>query len=93
MHEADKLWEYAVLVTNVAYPLESIAQLYRDRADAENAFDELKNQWGLGGFTPQDIKRCQTVARACGRVQLVELVLPGRQREADGPYEKSARHR
>jgi hypothetical protein len=21
-------------------------QLYRDRADAENGFDELKNQWG-----------------------------------------------
>jgi len=50
------------------YPLESIGQLYRDRADAENAFDELKNQWGLGGFTTQDINRCQTVARACALV-------------------------
>jgi hypothetical protein len=57
-----------MLVTDVAYPLESIAQLYRDRADAENAFDELKNQWGLGGFTTQDISRCQTVARACALV-------------------------
>lgn len=47
VHEADRLWEYAVLVTDVAYPLESIAQLYRDRADAENALDELKNQGGL----------------------------------------------
>jgi hypothetical protein len=63
-----RLWEYAVLVTDVAYPLESIGQLYRDRADAENAFDELKNQWGLGGFTTQDINRCQTVARACALV-------------------------
>ena len=35
-------------------------QLYRDRADAENAFDELKNQWALGGFTTQDMNRCQT---------------------------------
>jgi hypothetical protein len=68
VHEGDKLWEYAVLVTDVAYPLESIGQLYRDRADAENAFDELKNQWGLGGFTTQDINRCQTVARACALV-------------------------
>lgn len=68
MHEADKLWEYAVFVTDVAFPLESIAQLYRDRADAENAFDELKNQWGLGGFTTQDINRCQTVARSCALV-------------------------
>jgi hypothetical protein len=59
-----ELWEYAVLVTNSSYPLESMAQLYRDRADAENGFDELKNQWGWGGFTTQDIERCQTSARA-----------------------------
>jgi hypothetical protein len=68
VHEGERLWEYAVLVTDVAYPLQAIAQLYRDRADAENAFDELKNQWGLGGFTTQDINRCQTVARACALV-------------------------
>ncbi len=59
-----ELWEYAVLVTKSSYPLESMAQLYRDRADAENGFDELKNQWGWGGFTTQDIERCQTSARA-----------------------------
>jgi hypothetical protein len=59
-----QLWEYAVLVTNSSYALESMAQLYRDRADAENGFDELKNQWGWGGFTTQDIERCQTSARA-----------------------------
>lgn len=57
-----------MLVTDVAYLLESIAQLYRDRSDAENAFDELKNRWGLGGFTTQDINRCQTVVRACALV-------------------------
>jgi hypothetical protein len=68
VHEGDRLWEYAVLVTDVEYPLESMGQLYRDRADAENAFDELKNQWGLGGFTTQDINRCQTVARVCALV-------------------------
>ena len=59
-----ELWEYAVLVTNSGYSLESMAQLYRERADAENGFDELKNQWGGGGFTTQDIERCQTSARA-----------------------------
>jgi hypothetical protein len=59
-----ELWEYAVLVTNSSYPLDAMAQLYRDRADAENGFDELKNQWGWGGFTTQDIERCQTSARA-----------------------------
>ena len=56
------------MLLDVACQLESIAQLYRVRADAENAFDELKNQWGLGGFTTQDINRCQTVARACALV-------------------------
>jgi hypothetical protein len=59
-----EIWEYAVLVTNSAYPLDAMAQLYRDRADAENGFDELKNQWGWGGFTTQDIERCQSSARA-----------------------------
>ncbi len=68
MHEGDRLWEYAVFVTDLDCPLEAIGQLYRDRADAENAFDELKNQWGLGGFTTQDINRCQTVARSCALV-------------------------
>lgn len=60
-----KLWEYAVLVTNTAYSLQALGQLYRDRADCENGFDELKNQWGMSGFTTQDINRCQTTARAC----------------------------
>jgi hypothetical protein len=40
-------YEYAVLVTNTDYAIVSLGQLYRDRADAENAFDELKNQWGV----------------------------------------------
>ena len=66
--EEVELWEYAVLVTNSSYALESMAQLYRDRADAENGFDELKNQWGWGGFTTQDIERCQTSARAVALV-------------------------
>jgi len=64
----DRLWEYAVLAADVDYPIESVAQLYRERADAENAFDELKNQWGLSGVTTQDINRCQTMARACALV-------------------------
>lgn len=61
-------WEYAVLVTNSAYPLAAFGQLYRDRADCENGFDELKNQWGWGGFTTQDIERCQSSARAVALV-------------------------
>lgn len=61
-------WEYAVLVTSSAYALEVFGQLYRDRADCENGFDELKNQWGWGGFTTQDIERCQASARAVALV-------------------------
>src|SRR5262249_6889432 len=29
----------------------------------ENTFDELKNQWGWGGFTTQDLARCRLAAR------------------------------
>ena len=44
----------AILVTTLdpkAYPARVLARLYRERADAENIYDELKNQWGWGGFT------------------------------------------
>jgi hypothetical protein len=61
--EDGKLWEYTVLVTNVDKDVQAIAQLYRDRCDCENGFDELKNQWGWGGFTTQDLNRNQTMAR------------------------------
>jgi len=56
-------YEYAVLVTNLPYEIHAIAQLYRDRADAENCFDELKNQWGWGGYTTSDLKRCRLASR------------------------------
>ena len=61
-------YEYAVLVTSTEHGIFTLAQLYRDRAEAENNFDELKNQWGWGGFTTQDLARCQLMAR---RVALV----------------------
>jgi hypothetical protein len=67
-HQPVKLWEYAVLVTNADYELEAIGQLYRDRADCENGFDELKNQWGWGGYTTQDLERCNLSARAVALV-------------------------
>ena len=46
----------------------SCAQLYRDRATSENNFDELKNQWGWGGFVTQDIFRSQVSARIVAQV-------------------------
>ncbi len=44
-----KVWEFAILATSPDLEVLSIVRFYRDRADAENAFDELKNQWGWGG--------------------------------------------
>ena len=80
-------YEYAVLVTNTDYEILSLGQLYRDRADAENAFDELKNQWGWGGFTTHDLHRCQLAARAVALVYnwwslFVRLAHPEARREA-----------
>ena len=58
-----EVWEYAALVTSLdSETLILLGQLYRDRADCENAFDELKNHWGWGGFTPRDLKRCRLLA-------------------------------
>ena len=80
-------YEYAVLVTNLEYEVRSLGQLYRDRADAENAFDELKNQWGWGGFTTRDLHRCQLSARAVALIYnwlclFVRLANPKARREA-----------
>jgi len=82
------MYEYAVLVTTA--PLEdvlSVAQLYRDRADAENIFDERNNQWGWSGFTRQDLARCQLMARINALVfnwwsLYTRLALPGKHTEA-----------
>jgi hypothetical protein len=75
------------LVTNTDYEIRSLGQLYRDRADAENAFDELKNQWGWGGFTTHDLPRCQLSARAVALISnwgslFVRLAHPKARREA-----------
>ena len=67
-NEPVKSWEYAVLVCNAHYELQNIGQLYRDRADCENGFDEIKNQWGWGGYSTHDIERCALSARAVALV-------------------------
>jgi hypothetical protein len=56
-------FEYSVLVTNTELEMLSLAHLYRERADCENTIDELKRQWGWGGFVTQDLLRCQVAAR------------------------------
>ncbi len=55
-------YEYQVLVTSLKDSVIAVAQLYRDRADCENVYDELKNQWGWCGFTTKDMKRTQIMA-------------------------------
>jgi hypothetical protein len=63
-HLGGDLYEHTVLVRNWREPdLLEVAQIYRDWAGAENLFDELKNQWGWEGFSTQDLKRSQLMAR------------------------------
>jgi hypothetical protein len=82
-----EVWEYAVLVTSLTSEILTIGQLYRDRADCENSFDELKNHWGWGGFTTHDLKRCRLMARCVALVfnwwnLFVRLADPDHYREA-----------
>jgi hypothetical protein len=63
MGEKIDAYEYAALVTNMDEEIITIASHYRDRADSENNFDELKNQWGWSGYTTQDLHRCRLMAR------------------------------
>jgi hypothetical protein len=80
-------YEYVVLVTSLAEEVRTIAQHYRDRGDAENNFDELKNQWGWAGFTTQDRKRCQIMGRIIALVYnwwtiFMRLTIPDKHAEA-----------
>ncbi len=81
------VYEYSVLATSLDEELVSFGQLYRDRGDSENIFDELKNQWGWGGFVTQDLARCQLAARLVALFYdwwniFVRLVEPDRHMEA-----------
>lgn len=83
---ADEAFEYQVLVTNRNDSIAAIAQLYRDRADAENVFDELKNHWGWGGFTSRKLTACQLSARMTAQIYnwwsiFVRLASPDHHRE------------
>jgi len=84
---AGDLYEYSVLVTPLEEEVLGIAQLYRDRAGAENVFDELKNQWGRAGLTTQDHQRCQIPARIVALIYnwwslFTSLAIPNRHTEA-----------
>jgi hypothetical protein len=55
----------AVLVTSLdgeAFPTPCMPRLYRERGDAENIYDELKNQWGWNGYTTRKLAPCRLMA-------------------------------
>lgn len=58
-----KSYEVSVLVSSMDADIYMLADLYRQRADAENVFDEIKNQWGWSGYTTHDLARCRVIAR------------------------------
>jgi hypothetical protein len=85
--DRQKIWEFSALVTSLDSEILTLGQLYRDRGDCENDFDELKNQWGWGGFTTQDQDRCQIMARCVALVfnwwnMFTRLADPDQHREA-----------
>ncbi len=62
-------------------------QHYRDRADCENNFDEIKNQWGWGGFVTQPLQTSQIMARTVALIYnwwnlFVRLAIPEKHHEA-----------
>lgn len=55
----------AVIVTSLdpqSYPTTAMGQLYRDRGDMENNYDEYKNQWGWNGYTTKKLAPCRIMA-------------------------------
>jgi Transposase DDE domain group 1 len=86
--ENTKAYEYSVLVTDRKdLDLPALFHHYRDRADCENNFDELKNQWGWGGYTSKDVKSCRLMSRIIALIYnwwnlYVRLALPDQHHEA-----------
>ncbi len=54
---------YATDLTAKGADAFQVVQLYRQRADAENVFDELNHQWGFAGFCSQKAAVSQSSAR------------------------------
>jgi len=82
-----KAYEYSVLVTDLEDDLITLFHHYRDRADCENNFDEMKNQWGWGGYTTKQLKSSQLMARMIALVYnwwnlFVRMALPEKHHEA-----------
>ena len=84
--------ELAAYVTNLDEATANawqIQTLYRERADAENVFDELKSQWGFNGFGARSRRVTALAARLLLLVYnlwslFVRLLEPSRHVEAAG---------
>jgi hypothetical protein len=81
--------EFAVYVTNLPpeYNGWQIQGLYRERADTENVFDELKNQWGFSGFCAKARATTELAARLLLMVYnfwvlFVRFIVPHKHTEA-----------
>jgi len=62
----ESLFEYSAWVTDLLpsqFDACQIAEMYQGRADCENVYDELKNQWGLAGFCSQQSNVTELAAR------------------------------
>lgn len=82
-----RLFEYSLLVTSLNDDLVALMQHYRDRADSENNFDEIKNQWGWGGFVTKQLQTSQIMARTVALIYnwwnlFVRLAIPEKHHEA-----------
>ena len=82
-----RLFEYSVLVTNLEDELVTVMRHYRDRADCENNFDEVKNQWGWGGFVTRSLQTSQIMSRMVALIYnwwnlFVRLAIPDKHHEA-----------
>ena len=82
-----RLYEYSVLITDLPYDLVAIMQHYRNRADCENVFDEIKNQWGWGGFVTRQLQTSQIMARMVALIYnwwnlFARLAIPEKHHEA-----------
>jgi hypothetical protein len=81
--------EFAVYVTSLPPEFNAwqILQFYRDRADTENVFDELKNQWGFSGFCAKARATTELAARLLLMVYnlwvlFVRFIVPHKHTEA-----------
>jgi hypothetical protein len=81
--------EFAVYVTNLPTTCNAwqIQELYRQRADTENVFDELTNQWGFSGFAAKSRATTELAARLLLLVYnlwvlFVRFIVPQKHNEA-----------